>query len=243
MPSARSLLVIWGFVFLGVLCGCNKSLAPGDPISGKADAEVTHLAIPGGTLLAPVIAQGTSTTTTGVSAEFPAIGVEVTLFNGVSLNLTGFRVSYAQEDGTPLAVGGNAGGLSEHMEGQFNATTNAPAPVKLTLTIPVVSASARSFIAGTDGKLGTGDDYQSTVTATIVITGTDINGNDLQIPTQVTITSHPQTVTTSLFDAARRAPVELARLIEVACSSNRESTNPSCRAPGTRRWRPFAPGA
>lgn len=187
-------LAVWLLAAL-LLCGCDRSLATQDLASPQADMRITKLAVPGGSTLAPVLSAGTTGNTTGMaSAEFPVVGVEVTIFNGVSLQLTAFAVSYVGADGAPLDVEGLRGGLATFIPAAFNTdpVNTAAIPASTTVNLQVVSGQMRSFLAGPDGLLGTDDDLRSQPFAVISIGGRDINGHDVSSTTRLSITAKPE---------------------------------------------------
>lgn len=172
------------------LAGCDQSLSTGDAISPRSDVQITGVTVPGGVVLAPILSSGASSATTGVSAEFPAVGVNVAVFNGVSVNVTGFRIAYLQEDGvTPLGLLPITGGVARFLPAQFSPDGSVPSTA--TLTINVVSQDLRSFLAGPDALLGTSDDLPGTVNAVLTLRGTDINAHDFALTAQITITARP----------------------------------------------------
>ena len=178
------------------LAGCDQSLSPGDAISPQADLQVTGLSVPGGAVLAPIVSSGQSSQTSGTSLEFPQVGVEVTVFNGVSVNFTGFGIDYVREDGSALGVSPVRGFLSTFLPARFAPEVPgqiaAAEPSVATLRIPAVSADLRSFFAGADRQLGTPDDNGSTVTAVISLAAKDINAHDIRLSARITITAQPQ---------------------------------------------------
>lgn len=175
-----------------LLAGCDQSLSTGDTISPRADVAITRVATPGGDVLGPVVSSSQAGATTGaVALDYPAVGVEVTVFNGVSVTVSRFAVAYFREDGvTSLGLAPAGGPVSRFIPAQFSPDGPVPAPV--TLSVPVVSGDLRSLFAGPDGQLGTPDDHPSNVVATISLGGKDINGNDVAATAQLTITARPQ---------------------------------------------------
>jgi hypothetical protein len=175
-----------------LLTGCDQSLSTGDTVSPRADVAITRLATPGGEVLAPVVSSSQAGATTGtVAVDFPPVGVEVTIFNGVSVTLSRFGVAYFREDGvTSLGLLPAGGPMSRFLPAQFSPDGPVPAPA--TVSLSAVSGDLRSFLAGPDGQLGTPDDHPANVIATISLGGKDINGNDVAATAQLTITSRPQ---------------------------------------------------
>lgn len=173
-----------------LLVGCPKSGALEDPLSPRADVRVTGVTAPGGTILAPVLS--TTANSTATSVDFPALAVEVTVFNGVSTTLTAYGVEYRNEDGlTAFGAPPFRAALSQFIQAEL--FENGFNPTRATLTLPVVSGEARSIFAGPDTLLGTDDDLRSNAVALITLVGSDINGHTVTATAQVSLTARPQT--------------------------------------------------
>jgi len=187
----RSLSALAALFLVLALAGCNTSAGNQDLLSPSSDLQITQVTAAGNAVVAPIVSSASSGSTSGtVMLDFPQADLQVSVFNGVSVSLSGFAVQYFKEDGTPQGIQPLQGGLAETITATFNEAN--PQPTVTTLRIPVVSTDLRSLFAGADGKLGTGDDYQSTVTALITLAGQDINGNTVSASARVSITAQPQ---------------------------------------------------
>jgi hypothetical protein len=207
--------MVWAGIVVGLM-GCDRTLTAPDPISPKANMQITSIRFGADdtVLLAP-LAGGTSNTT-GDSVAFPEPQFEVQIFNAISVELRDFRVDYFAEDGvTPLGTRPFAGPLHRFVDGgeipDAGLTTIAPgsavppadpieagAPGRTTLIFPVVSAELRSFLAGPDGRFrafaedtSSIDDFRGNVIARVRIRGADINGNLVEAVANLTVNSLP----------------------------------------------------
>jgi hypothetical protein len=208
MRSVSRVLAMAAFVWTCVVVGmgCNKKLDAPDLISPKADIQITNLQLTAGEILAPTAAGATGNVTSS-SADFPQVVMRLTIFNGIAVNLVGFRVDYFTEDGlTPLGLSPFTGVLQRRIDAgtltENGATSITPGTVPLIagavsntdFRLKVVSDELRSFLAGPDGRFRqfaedttTLDDFRSLVVARLRIQAVDINGNHIDIPATISV--------------------------------------------------------
>lgn len=213
--------MVWAGIVIGLM-GCDRTLTAPDPISPKANMQITlvDLGVNGALLLQPLQPTGN---VSGSSADFPEPRFTLTIFNGISVELRDFRVDYFAEDGvTPLGTRPFAGALHQFIDGgnvpDAGLTTIAPGSAvppqnplvpgrvgTAIVQLRIVSNELRSFLAGPNGtfQLFAGqippdaDDFKGTVIARVSIRGADINGNFVEAVAVLTVNSAVPTGTGS----------------------------------------------
>lgn len=203
--------MVWAGIVIGLM-GCDRTLTAPDPISPKANMQITNvsLGVAGALLLQPLAPSGN---VSGASVGFPEPTFTLTIFNAISVELRDFRVDYFAEDGlTPLGTRPFAGALHRFIDGgnipDAGLTAIGPGsavppanplvagrPGTLDLQLKIVSDELRSFISGPDNAIGSfpadtasRDDYKGTVIARVAIRGADINGNFVEAVANLTVT-------------------------------------------------------
>ena len=183
MRSVSKLFAMVVMLWVGVvaaLVGCDRHLAPDDPISPRADLKLTTLQLTNGEILAPNVAttSGGTGNVTASTADFPQVNVRLQIFNGISVQLLDYRVDYFQQDGvTPLGIGSFGGLLTTFVNGGViglhQTTSISPdvdprgvleggdktnpngTPGQVDILLKIVSDELRSFLAGPNGKFRT----------------------------------------------------------------------------------------
>jgi hypothetical protein len=198
--------LIGGLIGLGILGGCDHSLGGQDIFSPATDMRVTALDLGNNALsiLMPTVGTIPGSNPPATTAAWSEIIMQVTVFDGPSIQLTRLRVEYFRADGvTPLGIDVYTQFLNTFVAGATPAQSDFISinPVQVTTTLiqgnptrapvkaQIVSNQLNAFLSGADQTLGTTDDRTDLVVALLTLYGEDINQNDVQTQTRVNIRS------------------------------------------------------